>query len=311
MMFHILRTTFLFFLFSNQLIAQNNASVLLGNENLQKKNFKEALANFNVALQENPANIQALSGSALAQNGLGNSQEALKMAESALSLSPKNDLANYAKGEILISSKNYTDAISSYSQAISSNNSYFQAYIGKSKAYNLMGDVKEAFKVLDNAISEFPSSAELFLARGLLNNNRERYSKALADFDKALRINENSNAFSVYYNRGIAYSYLEEFESAFSDFNKATELEPSNANAFYSRGMANYQLGNYEPSISDFLRADELNPNNPVTYYNLGMAFYKMDNIENACVYFHKSCGMKNTSACKMVIMVCSEKPSR
>lgn len=311
MMFHILRTTFLFFLLSNQLIAQNTASIISGNENLQKKNFKEALVNFNLALQENPNNIQAISGSALAQNGLGNSQEALNLAESALKISPQNDYANYVKGEILISSKDYAGAISSYNKAISSNNAYFQAYIGKSKAYNLMGDVKEAFKVLDNAIAAFPSSAELFLARGLLNNNKERYSKALADFDKALRINENSNAFSVYYNRGIAYSYLEEYESALTDFNKAAELEPSNANAFYSRGMANYQLGNYEPSINDFLRADELNPNNPVTFYNLGMAFYKMDNIENACVYFHKSCGMKNTNACKMVIMVCSEKPSR
>lgn len=307
-MHKILGTILLFFLFHNQLFAQGNSSLAIGNDNLLKKNYKQALANFNHVLKEDPSNIQALCGSALAQNGLGNNQEALPIIESAIKHSPQSDVANYTKGEILLSTKDYNGAIASYNKALDINSSFFQAYVGKSKAYNLLGDVKEAFKVLDNAIQAFPSSAELYIARGILNNNKERYSKALSDFDKALTLNANNNAFSIYYNRGIAYSFLEEYDSALADFNKAAEVEPSNANAFYSRGLANYQLGNYEPSVNDFIRSDELSPNNPVTYYNLGMAYYKLENIENACLYFSKSCGMKNTNACKMIIMTCSDK---
>lgn len=307
-MSRILKLIFLFFLVTGTMPAQDNASVSSGLENFQKKKYREALAYFNQALNSNPSSIQAICGSARAHNALGNSQEALNLAESALKKSPLNDYANYTKGEILLDAKDYTGAINLFNKTLDITPSYFEAYIGKSKAYNLMGDVKEAYKVLDNAISSYPSSAELFLARGLLNNSKERYSKALDDFDKALKLNESLNSFSVYYNRGIAYSNLQEYDSALDDFNKAAEVEPNNANAFYSRGLANYQLGNYDPAVKDFIRSDELNPNNPVTYYNLGMAYYKMQDPENACVYFHKSCGMKNTNACKMIIMVCQEK---
>lgn len=310
-MYRSLFLFFIFYFFGSNLIAQNPTLIASGNANLQKKNFKEALNNYTQALKENPSSIQAMCGSALANNGLGNLSEALSLAESALKLAPQSDIANVTKGEILVSNKDYAGAIALFNKATELNKSNFQAYIGKSKAYNLLGDVKEAYKVLDNAISDFPSGAELFIARGLLNNSKEKYSKALSDFDKALSLNEKNNTFTAYYNRGIAYQFLEEYESALADYNKAAELEPSNANAFYSRGLTNYQMGNYEPAVSDFLRADELNPNNAVTYYNLGMAFYKLEKLNDACMYFHKSCGMKNTNACKMIIMVCSEKQSK
>jgi tetratricopeptide (TPR) repeat protein len=307
-MFRTLRAIFLLIAVSCQLNAQTSTFINSGNENLQKKNYKEALDYFNKALKENPTNIQALCGSANAQSGLGNAQEAQTLAEAALRQAPKSDYANYTKAEVLLAAKDYAGALNFYNTTIDINTSYFPAYVGKSKAYNLLGDVKEAYKVLDNAIAAFPSSTELFLARGLLNNSKEKYSKALDDFDKAIKLNPVTNTFALYFNRGISYTSLEEYEPAVADFTKAAEIDPSNANAFYSRGLANYQLGNYDVSVKDFLKADELNPNNPATFYNLGMAYNKLEDRDNACLYFHKSCGMKNNNACKMIIMVCSGK---
>lgn len=307
-MFKAIQTLVLLFLICNQVFSQNNALISSASEKLQKKNYSEALTDFSQVLKEIPDNLQALCGSALAQNGLGKTQEALLIAESTLQKNPKSDIANFTKGEILLSSKDFEGAIVQYNKALEINNSHFPSYVSKSKAYNLMGNVKEAYKVLDNAIEAFPSSAELFFARGLLNNSKEKYSKALSDFDKANSLNSNNKVFGISYNRGIAYSFLEEFESAIADFNKAAELDPSNSNVFYSRGLANYQLGNYEASAKDFLKSDELNPNNSVNLYNLGMAYYKAENIETACQYFHKSCSLNNTNACKMIIMVCSDK---
>lgn len=306
-MFKILNILLLVLLVNNQIFAQSNTLVSSGMEKLQKKNYKEALNDFNSVLKDNPTNLKALCGSAMAQSNLDNTDEALKISESALKINPQSDIANYTKGEILLTRKDYNGAIALFNKAIEINKSHFQSYVGKSKAYNLLGDTKEAYRILDNAIQEFPSSSELFLARGILNNNKEKYSKALLDFDNALKLN-NTNSFGIYFNRGIAYSSLEEYDSALADFTKASELEPTNANAFYSRGLANYQLSNYEASVKDFIRADELNPNNAVTYYNLGMTYYKLEDIENACLYFHKACAMKNTNACKMIIMVCSDK---
>jgi tetratricopeptide (TPR) repeat protein len=307
-MFRAFLFILLSFLYVNEAFTQNTL-VSSGLDKLQKKKYKEALSDFNSALKEDPTNIEALSGSALAQNGLDNNDEALKIIESVLKDNPQNYFANYVKGEILIAKKNYTAAIESFNKAIGLKNNHFASIIGKSKAFNLMGDTKEAYKILDNAILEFPNTYEIYLARGILNNSKEKYAKALNDFDMAINSsigNSNLNNYSVYFNRGIAYSALEEYESAIEDLNKACEIDPSNANAFYSRGLANYQLGNYENSVQDFIKSDQLNPNNSVTYYNLGMAYYKLDDVSNACPYFHKACGMNNTNACKMIIMVCT-----
>ncbi|NJK94645.1 MAG: DUF3808 domain-containing protein [Bacteroidales bacterium] len=221
------------------------------------------------------------------------------MLKTALNKNPQSDIANYTKGEIFIVNKDFPGAIALFNKALEVNNSHFPSYIAKSKTYNLMGDVKEAYKVLDNAISAFPASTELYLARGQLNNSKEKYSKALSDFDKAISLNSSNNLFGIYFNRAISYSNLEEYEPALADFNKAAELEPSNGTVYYSRGLTNYQLSNFEAAIKDFLKSDELNPNNPVNYYNLGMSYYKLEDVENACKYFHKSCGLNNTNACK------------
>lgn len=307
-MIKTIKTLVFLILLSNQVFSQSSSLISSGNEKLQKKNYTDALTDFSQALKESPDNVQALCGSALAQNGMGKTKEALTTAESTLQKNPKSDIANYTKGEVLLSTKDFEGAIASYNKALEINNSHFPSYVSKSKAYNLMGNIKEAYKVLDNAIDAFPSSAELFFARGLLNNSKEKYSKALSDFDKAITLNSNNKVLGIYYNRGVAYSFLEEYESALADFNKAAELDPSNPNVYYSRGLANYQLANFEASVKDFLKSDELYPNNPVNLYNLGMAYYKSENIENACMYFHKSCSLNNTNACKMIIMVCSNK---
>ncbi|NJK94644.1 MAG: hypothetical protein HC905_06715 [Bacteroidales bacterium] len=82
-MFRILKLSLLFILISNQLISQSNALISSGNEKLQRKIFSEALKDFNQVLLENPDNIQAICGSALAQNGLGKTQEALALAENS------------------------------------------------------------------------------------------------------------------------------------------------------------------------------------------------------------------------------------
>lgn len=303
----------LFFIHVNQVFTQE-AFVSSGLDKLQKKNYKGALNDFNTALKEDPSNIEALSGSALAYNGLDNNEEAMKMIEAALKENPKSEYANFVKGEILMTKKFYSAAIESFNNALSSKENHFPSIIAKSKAYNLLGDFKEAYKVLDNAILSFPNTYDLYLARGILNNSKEKYSKALNDFDMAINSvigNTNLNSYSAYFNRGIAYSALEEYESALEDLSKACELDPANANAFYSKGLTNYQLGNYEASVQDFIKSDQLSPNNSVTYYNLGMAYYKLEDTANACPYFHKACGMNNTNACKMVIMVCTNSQAK
>lgn len=300
-----------FLLFTFLLKAQNESDIQAGYDKLQKKNYQGAILDFKKVLDADPNNIQGMCGMALAQNGNGNTTEAMKLADAVISKAPQAYDGYYAKAEISSSQKDYKTATTLYTKALEINSLHALSIIGLSKVSNLQGDIKNAYKILDDAIERQPANADLYYARGILNNSKEKYSKAIDDFDKAISLKSGSNNFGNYLNRGIAHFNLEESDAALIDIDKALELDPENATAHYSRGLVNYQMGNYEEAVKDFNKANELSPNNAVTLYNLGMAYYKLDDIENACMNFHKSCSMNNTNSCKMIILTCSEKAGK
>lgn len=303
--FHLCTLFFLFYLNGN---AQVDQLLKAGYDKFNKRNFEGAIQDFNQVLIVDKENKDALCGRAEARINLGSYSEAMKDIEAALSIDDNYSRTYSLKGEILYNQKDYHGALESYEEALIKPDPPSQAIIGKSKALNQLGNTREAFRILDDAIARLPTNAEFYYARGMLNNTKERYSKSISDFEKALIVNPDLNPFGNYLNRGIAYLNLDEQESAIKDLSKAIEIDPKSATAYHSRGLAYYQAGEYKESVDDFLMSSDLSPNNPVTYYNLGMAYYKLGEKENACVYFHKSCQLDNTNSCKMIILNCSER---
>lgn len=307
-MFRILLGFILIVLPITATLAQNVPSITDATDKLDKRNFTGAIQDFNRILNAAPDNVDALCGRAEAKLNLGNYEEALKDVDRVIALDKNHAKAYCIKGDILYGQKDYTNALSLYNVALNKPEAPHEAIIGKSRIYSQNGNMKDAYNILDEALIKFPSSAELFYARGLLNNSQRKYTKALPDFDKAIALNPEQNTFGLFFNRGFANYNLEEYGNAVEDFNRAVESDPTNPTGFNSRGLAYYELGSYKEAIDDFLKSIEINPNNSVTYYNLGMAYNKQDEIENACLYFHKSCEMRNTNACKMIVLTCPEK---
>jgi tetratricopeptide (TPR) repeat protein len=289
------------------LSAQDSPELQIAYDKLNKRDFSGALKDFDKIINLKPDQINAICGRAEAKLGLGNFNEAMKDADAAINMDVNNALAYSVKGEIFFAQKDYENALKYYEESMQKPNSPMQAIIGKSKVLNQLGKIKEAFAMLDNAIESDPSSPNLYYARGLLNNIHKRYSKSVPDFDKAFSLNPNYNTFGLHLNRGIAFYNLEEYMNAITDFDEALELDPKNPTVYHSRGLAYYDFGNYDEAIEDFLKLNDLTPNNPVTLYNLGMAYYKNSDLENSCMYFHKSCQLKNTNACKMIVLNCTD----
>jgi tetratricopeptide (TPR) repeat protein len=307
-MFRILLRFILIVIPFTATLAQNTPTINDATDKLIKRNFTGAIQDFNRILTITPDNVDALCGRAEAKWNLGNYQEALKDVDRVIALDGNNAKAYCIKGDILYSQKDYTNALGLYNIALNKPDAPHEAIVGKSRVYSQTGNIKDAYNLLDEALIKYPSSAELFYARALLNNSQRRYTKAIPDFDKAIALNPDQNTFGLYFNRGFANYNLEEYVNAVSDFDHAVKADPTNATAFNSRGLAYYEQGSFKEAIDDFLKSIEINPNNSVTYYNLGMAYNKLDDIENACLNFHKSCEMRNTNACKMIVLTCPEK---
>ena len=72
---------------------------------------------------------------------------------------------------------------------------------------------------------------------------------------------------SAYNNRGLAYLRKDNYTKALADFDAAIKLDPENAYAHYNHGLANYHLERYDPAIADF---DWLLRRDPNDIYSLG-----------------------------------------
>lgn len=294
--------------FAMEVYPQVNTLLQTAYEKFDKRNFEGALQDFNQVLLIAPNNTEALCGRADTKINLNDLPGALKDIDQVITLDQNNAKAYVLKGEVYFNQKDYNNALKMFSQAMqSAKEPPALAIIGKAKSMNQLGYTKEAYKILEDAIADQPNNPEYYYARGILNNTKEKYSKALPDFEKAAKLNRHFNPFGIALNTGIAYLNLEEFDSAIDYLTKAVDLDPTNATAYHSRGLANYSQDYFKEAVEDFLKSYELNPDNPIVLFNLGMAYYKLNDTENACLYFHKSCQSGNTNSCKMVVMVCTE----
>jgi tetratricopeptide (TPR) repeat protein len=306
MPFSMTRLFTIFFLFISGLIVAQTPSVESGYKKLNNRNFEGAIREFSQILMSQPDNVDAFCGRAEAKLNVGDYSGALKDVEQALSLDINNGLVYSLRGDIYYYQKDYTNALKFYNEALQKQNSPIQAIVGKAKVMNQLGKTKEGYAILDDAILAQPGSAELLYARGLLNNTKEKYSKALDDFEKAFELNSEYNKYGNFLNRGYSFQCLEEYDKAIELYGKAIELDPRSASAYNSRGLAYYATSNYKEASSDFIKALEINPNAPGTMYNLGMAYYKMEDKENACISFQKASDAGDVNSKKMLIMYCS-----
>ena len=165
---------------------------------------------------------------------------------------------------------------------------------------------KEAISDIEEYISMYPKQPDYYYLRAIINLQKQKYSKAIEDFDNAIQLGMAENViYKVYLNRGMAHFYNQDYELALADFDESLALNPNNAAAYHGRGMVKYALNQYEDAIKEFQQSLKIDNSNPITHYNMAMTYFRMDDNENACYHFNKSCELGHRNACRLLMMEC------
>jgi tetratricopeptide (TPR) repeat protein len=127
--------------------------------------------------------------------------------------------------------------------------------------------------------------AVLYGNRGVEYGNKHDFDRALADFDRAIKI--DAKYATAYYNRGTVWAKTD-LGRAIADFDQAVRFDPNYAAAYNSRGSAWNGKGDRDRAIADYSQAIKVDAEYAKAYYNRGLAFERKGDLKRALADFKK-----------------------
>jgi TonB family protein len=162
----------------------------------------------------------------------------------------------FQEGSVLYKQKDYTGAIKSFSQAISSNSKFVKAYRARGNSYALVKDFQKALEDYTQVIRLEPSTSDAYYIRGVIYSNQKNYKSAIEDLTKAISISPNYA--QAYYARGNVYVYEKDFAKSIDNYTQAIRAFPNYAKAYRARGNIYYARKDLAKTIEDYQKAAEI-----------------------------------------------------
>jgi predicted O-linked N-acetylglucosamine transferase (SPINDLY family) len=254
-------------------------------------NLDQAVALYREALEEEPANFDALhlAGVAEGQRGeiasgetfitraiginpesaeawfnranlrlrRGSTEKAEEDFARAIQLNPSYARAHFQLGNVMAAGGRFGEALQSYERAIAIEPTMAEAHLNRANALRTMGRLDEAMTGVEHALALKPDSAEAYTARAMTQRALGRSEEALQSFNRALALKPTVEA---WVNRGHVLQDIERFDEAITSYDRALALDPHSIAAYDSRGNARAFSARPEAAIGDYRQALALDP---------------------------------------------------
>jgi len=200
---------------------------------------------------------------------------------------PKNVNAIGLLGVLAAQKENHVLSINLFSQAISINPRYADAFYNRGNVYRKIEQFENAILDYNKFIALNPNSHLGFYQRGCTFKDSKRYFEAIKDLDSAISI--NPTFLEAINERGIVYRLLKEFEKSINSFEDALTIDPKFYNAILNRGVT-YQLsGNIENALFDYNTFLINDPTNVECLINRGSIFHELKEFDMALTDYGKA----------------------
>ena len=203
----------------------------------------------------------------------------------------------YQKGQEELEKQNYKYAVTYFSNALSLNTYFSEAYAQRGFAYFNLGNFEDALDNFNKALSgsqpqfkdhiKNPKTyVDPLILRGYFYLKIGNYKAAFTDFTEAIK--RNPEVYQSYLNRAVVYLVNLDYTNAIKDLDMAIKKDLNSQDALLMRGSINAELGKYKNAISDFqevidLNQKQLHPKSLTeAYYKKGLAELNLGNYQTA-----------------------------
>lgn len=270
--------------------------------------WDEEIDRYDQQIRANPEDITAYFGRANRNYELRRYQAAIADYGEVIRLEPNHVIAHFNRGVTKYRTGDFDGAIADYGVAVDHAPDWLPIasfYNNWAIAYSNAFYSDTALSLLDKAIELDPNYAMAYHNRAVLQHKWINYSKAIADYSKAIKL--NPFFVNAYLYRGRAFYedqgtdghvaiFLDpslnsgNYGKAIADFTAAIELDPQNSQAYFQRGIVHYRLKKYDQAITDFEQAIALDDDFIDAYNNLGVVYAEgKQDYGRAIFYFYKT----------------------
>lgn len=234
----------------------------LGHLYLQKDDKINSINSFKLALELNKVNPYIHNSLAYAYVNIGLYEEAIEHYQEAIRINPDNiwtSIVCQALGSLYFEIKNNTElALTLYQTAITLDPKSEEAYIGLGDIYAQTGNLNLAMKNYCEAIQINPNNAKIYGKCGIALWENDYNEEAIIAYNKAIELNKNYDI--AYNNLGVIYlDGIGNIKEALKLFKKAIEIRPDYLLANLNAGRASQALNLRKEAADYYKKVLELN----------------------------------------------------
>jgi len=159
-------------------------------------------------------------------------------------------------------------ALVDFTEAIKAGTKSADVFQGTGVIYASKGDLNNAIKLLNIALSIDPKKGAAYYNRALVYDRMNKKEEAIKDYNMALIYNPDW-ALQILNNRSNLFLETGRFKEAASDFDYLIFIKSNNFLYYSNRAYARIQLKDIQGAISDYKKALELKPDDQLSRTNL------------------------------------------
>lgn len=273
---------------------------LLAKLDQQEGRFDDAIRGYQAARTLQPDYVAAPVNLGNIFLQLDRLDDAAESFTAALAIEKDNPAAYYGLGQVTMSRRNYADAVKYFEKTLALVPDANRVHYSLAMAYRGLGDSEKArahlaqqglvgIRVSDplvDRLQDLVAGERLFLSRGKLAFDAQRFAEAAAEFRKAVAAAPDSVTARV--NLGAALTQLGDLTGAVEQFQEAIRIQPGNANAHYNLAVLFARQNKHAEAVTQLRSVLTINPRDHTARVLLARQLVKSEHLDEALAEFSR-----------------------
>jgi tetratricopeptide (TPR) repeat protein len=269
----------------------------LGLQQLQAKDYVEAIATFTEVINIQPHRAEAYCQRGIAKYRSGNIYAAVDDYTQALKIDPKHAQTYYCRALARLDLENLPGTLSDANAALQFNDQYAAAYQLRAIVHRKQGRTS-------NAIADFESAARLYSEQDQPDQARQCQAKIaqLRPLAPTPLPPEESNTPALwreqeYFAQIIDLAQQGQVQKALDEIRWVLQVSPQDGKAYCCRGLVHCQQNRFQEAIADFNQAIVCTYAQAITYRNRGYARLQLGDVQGAIADCTQAIGLEPAGA--------------